>query len=132
MTEPTDEMGAALLAALPPDARWGWRPDSAKSWLADVLAIVERDQAAERQRLADVLEAVNRAMATDSRDWGMARGDAWLYGVLVGWECDDQHEHNEIDCGGALDEMAIRHGWTTAHVDRIRALRRAIYEASPP
>lgn len=51
MIEPTDEMGTALLAALPPDARWGWKAEDAKAWLVSVLALVERDYDTRYQRL---------------------------------------------------------------------------------
>lgn len=43
MIEPTDEMGDALLRALPDEPHWGWKAEDAKTWLADVLAIIERD-----------------------------------------------------------------------------------------
>jgi hypothetical protein len=126
VNEPTDEMIYAFAGEPEITAT---DAHAIRVGLAAVLAIVERDQAAQRRRLADALEAVQRAIATDSRDWGKGRGDAWLWGVLVGWECDERHEH-EDDCGGALDELAIRHGWTAAHVERIRTLRTAIREAA--
>jgi hypothetical protein len=80
---------------------------------------------------AEALEAVHRAMATDSRDWGQARADAWLYAVLVGWDCEEVHDHEyELCSAGAFDEVATRHGWTAAHRSLIRALRQAIRDAA--
>jgi hypothetical protein len=131
--EPTDEMANAGWDALPVTVRQSGEVDldDMKAVLRAALAPVERDQAAQRKRLADALEAVSRAIATDSRDWGVARGDAWLWGVLVGWDCEEAHAHEYEDCGGgALDEVATRHGWTAAHRSRIKELRSAIREAS--
>lgn len=48
--------------------------------------------------LARVLDAVCSAMATDPRDWSVNKTDAWLYGILVGW--------NE-----AIEDVAKRHRW---------------------
>jgi len=77
------------------------------------------------------LNAVARYMATDSRDWGETRGDAWLYGVLVGWDCEENHDHELDHCegGGAVDEIAARHSWTAAQRSRIRDLRAAVRQA---
>jgi hypothetical protein len=69
--------------------------------------------------IAEALQAVHHAIATDSRDWSLARGDAWLYAVLVGWDCED-------DPIGAFEEVATRHAWTAAQRSRIRELRAAV------
>lgn len=93
---------------------------SAYDELADTLSDV-----------AAALAAVADVMATDSRDWSRARGDAWLYGVLVGWDCEEDHDHGAAECeGGALDEVATGHGWTAAHRARLRTLRRAVRAAT--
>ncbi len=49
---------------------------------------------------AQALKAIHRHMATDSRDWGQDRGDAWLYGILVGWDCEEVHDHELEFCEG--------------------------------
>jgi len=127
--EPTDEMVHAFDLAMT-DACL--EESETRRGLAAVLAIVERDREEQRRQLADALEAVQRAIATDSRDWGQARGDAWLWGVLVGWDCEESHDHEmSSDCEGAmLDEVATQHGWTAAQRSRIKELRRAIREAA--
>lgn len=77
--------------------------------------------------LADALAAAGRMMTSDARDWSLSRSDVWLYGLLVGWECEDQHEHDCV-CGGssALDEVAAKHGWAASDVARLRRGRSAI------
>lgn len=83
------------------------------------------------EELAAVREALDRVgsmMATDSRDWSLSRRDAWLYGLFCGWECDDDHEHDDV-CGGsgALDTVAEQHGWTDEDVARLRRYHAAIH-----
>lgn len=128
MIEPTDEMRMVAYR----DAReWAaahghQQPDDRMidDVLAVVLDLVERD----RDALAHSLDAIHFTMATDSRDWSLDRRDARLYALLVGWECEEQHQHDE-DCNGALDELAARFGWDP---ERIRELRRPIRKASTP
>lgn len=80
---------------------------------------------------AEALTALADVLATDSRDWSRTRGDAWLYGVLVGWDCEDAHDHELEGCEGAvLSEVADQHGWTAAQRSRLRELRQAIRNAT--
>ncbi|MGW3992403.1 hypothetical protein ACWEF6_02835 [Amycolatopsis sp. NPDC004772] len=81
-------------------------------------------------RIDAIVETLGRAagmMATDSRDWGRDRGDAWLYGLLVGWGCEEQHQHDYI-CGGpaAMGEVATWHGWSNDDTARLRRFRAAL------
>lgn len=66
------------------------------------------------------LHSLQTVMATDARDWAATRGDAWLYGIVVGWP------------PAALKDVAEKHRWTPATVDRLRELRRAVLEAHEP
>jgi hypothetical protein len=77
--------------------------------------------------LAPILEGLARLIATSSRDWGEYRVDAWLWAVLVGWDCEDDHEHDDLcENGAAMREMAERHGWDDATVSKARRYRNAI------
>lgn len=79
----------------------------------------------------DALAALRLALTTDSRDWSLGRGDAWIYGILVGWDCEEVHDHEyEFCAGGALGSVAERHGWTAATVSQLKDLRRAIRNAT--
>lgn len=64
-------------------------------------------------------------MAFHSRDWGAHPGDAWLWGLMCGWDCDEAHDHDE-ECDRSMAEVAGRHGWSEAEVARLRRLRRAL------
>ena len=62
-------------------------------------------------------------MAFSSRDWGATRGDAWLYGIVVGWDNDpddDPEDHND-----AMAELAVQYGWGADDVTRLRDLHAA-------
>ena len=63
------------------------------------------------ESLADVL-------AFSSRDWGQNQDDAWIYGIVLGWDNeDDDTEEN------AMVDIAKRHQWTEETVARLRRLR---------
>lgn len=81
---------------------------------------------------AEALFRLSGALATDSRDWGRDSLDAWLWGLLCGWDCEDHlvwpdHEHDEHCAdGGAMREVAARHGWSDDDVARLRRYRLAL------
>ena len=55
------------------------------------------------------LESINACIVTDSKDWALNRRDAWLYGIVAGW--DD-----------ALDKVAKRFNWNKNDKHRLRRL----------
>jgi hypothetical protein len=63
--------------------------------------------------LREALESVRDTMACDVRDWSRDRNDAWVFGILLGWE-------------EALDEVAAKHRWKDEDVARLRAYRAAM------
>jgi hypothetical protein len=42
--------------------------------------------------------SLGNALAFDARDWSKSKRDAWIYGVVLGWD-------------EALSEVAEAHGW---------------------
>ena len=80
--------------------------------------------------LRTALKSITSRITTSARDFSDYGTDAWVYGIAVGWECEEDHDHDDI-CGGtaALDEVAARHGWDEAAVTRLRAHRKA-YETA--
>jgi hypothetical protein len=70
-------------------------------------------------------ESVRNLVAFDSRDWGATKSDAWLYGIVAGWDSDD----DEPDGDGAMDELAARFGWDANEVARLRLLHKTWEEA---
>ncbi|MEU9014287.1 hypothetical protein AB0D12_31860 [Streptomyces sp. NPDC048479] len=69
-------------------------------------------------------------MGTNSRDWAREPTDAWLYALLIGWDCEQQHEHGN-DCKGSLDEVAQAHGWSQQRTDLARKHRATLAKAGP-
>ena len=78
------------------------------------------------------LAALRRTMAMDPRDWAQDRRDAFLWALLVGWHCEQQHDHDDL-CGGdaALLEAAAKHQWTNDMQRRIRIFRSALAAIGP-
>jgi hypothetical protein len=59
---------------------------------------------------SEIADSLKTSIATDPRDWSRDDCDAWLYGVIVGWD-------------GALPEVAAGHGWSSETLERLRAMR---------
>lgn len=83
--------------------------------------------------LAAALDGLHTLIATSSRDWGTYRVDAWLWAVLVGWDCEEAHEHDELcEDGAAMAEMQERHGWSDEAVAKARRYRAAVHALTAP
>ncbi|WP_338699151.1 hypothetical protein V2W30_22535 [Streptomyces sp. Q6] len=111
--------------------RPGYHTVTVKALLTAMSAAAEAQQAEPApNELAPMFEGLARLLATSSRDWQLYRVDAWLYAVLVGWDCE-QATHDEWCTHGALEETAAMHGWdadTVAKARRYRTAVRAITE----
>lgn len=74
------------------------------------------------------LEALRTRITLDSRDWAADKLDAWLWALLVGWDCEDTtegHVHNDIDCNGdqGLWNIARQHDISTEDTIQAGQLR---------
>lgn len=49
-------------------------------------------------------------MSTSARDWGGNKEDAWIWGIVVGWD------------GPSLNELQFKFGWTDAEIKRLTKL----------
>lgn len=58
----------------------------------------------------NVKESVENCMTFHARDWSLNKRDAWMYGIVCGW--DDE----------SMPEVAALHGWSAAEVERLRRL----------
>jgi regulator of replication initiation timing len=67
------------------------------------------------EAIRGALDALNRVFVTNSRDWGANRTEAWLWGVVVGWDNDGGNE--------ALEHLATKFGWNRAAVAQLRTER---------
>lgn len=75
-----------------------------------LLNVVDRKKLP-RSRPATVnpFDSLHAAICTTSRDMGEAKLDAWVYGVVVGWD-------------SAMPELAAKFGWTEETQARLRQL----------
>lgn len=81
--------------------------------------------------LRAALHSITSRICSSARDYGQYETDAWIYGIAVGWDCEEDHGHDGI-CGGtgAMDELVADHGWDEAAVARLRSLRKAYAAAT--
>lgn len=59
----------------------------------------------------DPIASIENTLAFDSRDWSTDKRDAWLWGVVFGWD-------------EAMEQVAKMHKWTPETVERLGQLHR--------
>jgi hypothetical protein len=64
----------------------------------------------------DPFDAIEHAIAMSGRDWSIDKDHAALYAITLGW-------------AGAMSEVAKRHKWDAATVERLEALHAAWIKA---
>lgn len=81
---------------------------------------------ASTENLRDALRSITSRMTTSAMDFGDYEPNAWVYGIAVGWDCEEDHDHDDI-CGGtgAMAELVEHFGWDAAVVARLRSYRSA-------
>lgn len=62
----------------------------------------------------NALESIENVLAFSSRDWSVDKRDAWLWGIVYGWDDPDSPD--------AMEEVVALHGWTPEEVARLRGL----------
>lgn len=55
-------------------------------------------------------QSIAAAIAFSARDWALDHRDAWIYGIVLGWD-------------ETLPDVAERHRWTPETVKRLEMLR---------
>ncbi|MDX3455075.1 hypothetical protein PV396_24560 [Streptomyces sp. ME02-8801-2C] len=129
-----------LTVAVAPSTYKRWRsvvaPTVERPWWVTVAELREELKRAEAERdkdrvriaaVRDALGSLRRTMAHDPRDWGQDKRDAWLWGIVCGWECEEQHDHDVVcDRDNPLRRAAARHRWPNEDVDRLKTYRRAV------
>lgn len=80
--------------------------------------------------LAAALNKAGSVLAQSSADTSANQDLAALYALFVGWECEQDHEHDaadeDSDCRSSLHAVAADFGWTPRQVQEVRAMRTAI------
>ncbi len=84
--------------------------------------------------LREALDKARTVVAMSSNDWSSASDFAALFGLLVGWDCEAPHQHDDTDpdCGFHAQEVADRWGWPAEAVAELRRMRAAIRDAQSP
>ena len=54
--------------------------------------------------------------AFSPKDWGANKDDAWLYGIICGWDED------------SIDELRAKFGWTDRDIDALKFRRKQFLE----
>ena len=62
------------------------------------------------------LEAIDCTLAFATKDWSVDKNDAWIYGIVAGWDDD------------SLKELSAKFRWTTATVEKLKKLHAAFAE----
>lgn len=74
--------------------------------------------------LREALVSAGNVLAFSANDWGKNSREAWLYGILLGWDDeDDPHDTS-------MASLAAKHGWSEADVARLRRLHAAVAAAA--
>lgn len=65
------------------------------------------------------VESLATAIATHPRDWSLDHRDAWIYGIVIGWDAP------------ALQELTAMHHWDAATVARMKRFYRDLHPPTP-
>ena len=94
--------------------------DLYRAEVADLRAQLD-DLRAKLEAVRDALDSAHTTMCADARDWSTDRRDAWLYGLVVGWD------------GPAMREVSKRHRFDAARLSQLHAAVAALHlDGSPP
>ena len=59
---------------------------------------------------SEPLESLRRTIIFSPKDWSQDKSDAWIYGVIIGWDDD------------TLNELSSKFGWSSEHSNRLKLL----------
>lgn len=81
----------------------------------------------EKQGEENPFESLHTVMVFDPRDWSAYKRDAWVYGIVVGW---DEEKPLKGETGReAMADLAAKFNWTDEDVARLRRLHKRFDEA---
>jgi len=122
MTQPTDRPGIDQLRNLADRAERG--PLTADE-AARLREGIDQMHAWLITAIAAIFEGFGNLLATSSRDWAPYRVDAWLWAVVLGWDCEET-EHDDTCVHGVLEEIAKDHDWSDEAVAKARSYRATV------
>lgn len=78
-----------------------------------MLNPIEKRAANKKNKLAEAMSSLYDVIVFDSLDYSSGKREAWMYGIIVGWN------------GPAMDSIAKKFNWTKEDVERLRSYRKA-------
>ena len=61
----------------------------------------------------DPLESLRNTIVFGAKDWSEHKRDAWIYGIVVGWNDE------------SLSELSKKYRWSEEHAQRLKQLNQA-------
>lgn len=66
--------------------------------------------------LKEALNSLRRIIAFDSKDYAQCSRDAWIYGIVLGWDAR------------SIKELKAKFSWSDDTIARLRKYRKAVKE----
>lgn len=70
--------------------------------------------------MSNLFRSMHDMMNFSSKDWALEKEDAWLYGIVVGWDADDPDDPDDSSC---MLELQRHHGWSDEAIVKLRRFR---------
>ncbi len=64
--------------------------------------------------LVSALKVMRNSIVYSCRDWSVLSSDAWLYGMIVGWDAE------------SLIDIAVKFRWSAAQISTLRSHRESV------
>lgn len=69
------------------------------------------------KEITNPFESLHDTIVFDSRDWGKSEKDAWIYGIIIGWNSDNKEEVE-----GIFQEFNRKFKWDRDTWNRLQTL----------
>ncbi|MTI49480.1 MAG: hypothetical protein FH761_16730 [Firmicutes bacterium] len=73
----------------------------------------------QNRELVKVAKSLHEAIAFDSKDYSINRTDAWLYGIIIGWD------------NSSIKELQNKFDWTDLTCERLKCLHEVFINVNP-
>lgn len=71
------------------------------------------------QETTNLFESLYDSIVFDSRDWGVDKSSAWVYGIIIGWNGDTEDENEDL-----FKEFNKKFGWDKCTWNRLKLLHK--------
>lgn len=70
--------------------------------------------------ITNPFESLRNVVAFSCRDWSVDPEDAWIYGIIIGWEFDEDDEGKS--CTDELERKFGSNKWSKSDTKRLKVL----------